>query len=724
MKNYKSIYCSTIIFLIVLSVGLVSAYPIINLNHNTNTSLEYLNIAMSATSVNETYIIPDINQSIIAIYSFENGSRQLNSYGDSANFTTSVNLCGTYKSRHGSGIKINNSFFTKPTGNLNSDGFAISFYLHFNDTRDSAITNQVFLDFYNSSAGKKGFQGYLSNYVDSPDFYGVLHNFTQIVFYIYNGTNYSTTTVGFRIYDVDMSTPQRILLNLNLKEGYAETWVNGELHYTDSTVPPYGYFVPSNIIAFKKNTDKHIRYLDEVIIHNRSLNSLESRTTTFTRPDWRDDAYMEVRLFSNISDEVNLDFYKYGTYLFNMVAIAHGNNGANITTQINYTNLKSLVPIVAKKYPNVNSLNVGERVKFYLRSDYIGYFDNYQDTAITNKIQVSNDSLTWTNLTTTWLTPQKYAVLGDSNNVYADQSVGGIRTWIVHFMNMTTIEENKVQQYALGGSNCTYSYQRLVQNVTNDTDVLFISCGVNKLMTTNNTYEWERIYNEAKAKGIANIYMTTLAPWDSINLNLTGGEVMCNKVKSDNAWLLNFDETHDDLFLYDIWTDTHDTSGTNLTDCGWRNDIIYDRDGIHFNTAGFRMWALNYWDAFNQTVYNTSTYIFTAPDLEETTTFTFRGISNMSTQTTNYIDLGDITIDVQIPLTISEHAEDTNTIVFTAFGLIAVMIIASAGYIFFQILKGDMDISTVGILAITAVMVAVVLIVGFYILSIIANSIV
>lgn len=75
-------------------------------------------------------------------------------------------------------------------------------------------------------------------------------------------------------------------------------------------------------------------------------------------------------------------------------------------------------------------------------------------------------------------------------------------------------------------------------------------------------------------------------------------------------------------------------------------------------------------------------------------------------------------------ITIQDHANETVQVVFMAFGLIALMIFASAAYLIVQIFKGNIDTNTLMILSVTGFMVAIVLLAGYYILSVMAASIV
>ncbi len=694
MNKIKSTFF--IFFILLVSISLVNAFvPSVQINYpSNNTYISNLEVNMNSQSVENTYVLPNINDSIIAWYSFENGKENVNSYGPANNFTA-VSGSGTYDFIYGQGAKLNATVTSSGNPNLSADGFSIVMDFYLNTSLDSAIVNANFISFY--SAGK-GFQGYLSNS------YYATYNFTQIAFNIYNGTNYSSASAGFRIYNIDITKPHRVVFNLNLKDGYAQTWVDGELHYTDSTIAPYGYFVSSNVISFVTTTNAHTRYIDEVIIINRSLNS------------------QEAEFYSSYTDNLTISYTSYGNYNFSIEAVGYGNDSLNSSGTFNLGNLLS--PQINYTYIVPNSttiLETGEEIDLYCHSTYSGV----DDVDVDNIIQYSNNSGTnWTSIPSAWKVPGDYLILGDSMSYLM---VNGY--WPYRFKQLTGTDDSSFVNYAVAGKRCTYAYDMIQNNVSNgEFDDLFITCGVNGFAVENNTVHWENIYNEAKSKGINRVFMTTMPPWDYINDQILETAItLCNKMHTENAWLIAFGESHDDVYVYDLWTDWHDNTGTNLTDCGWDPTRVLTGDGVHPNTLSAIYWAEKQWAQFGNERFNTSMATFTAPSIEEDTNYSFRCYSEYGIRTSLVFNYDDILVKLDPPepvVTISDHANDTNTIVFTAFGLIAVMIIASAGYIFFQILKGDMDISTVGILAITAVMVAVVLIVGFYILSIIANSIV
>jgi lysophospholipase L1-like esterase len=698
---------------LMLVPNIVTADPHVTFNYPANgTSTEHLEVSFQSVATNATYVIPDINSSIVGIYSFETGARNASRHGNLKNFSASaIALAGTVNSIYGKGIEVNNSFTSTGNPTLSTDGFALAFDLWFNDTNDTAILNSNFVNFYSANYG---FTGWLSNFVN----YLGTENFTQIQFNIYNGTNYNGNT-AFRIYYHDITTlrsQHRVLLNLDLKNGYAQTWLDGNLVYTDSVITPYGYYKSAQTIGFSKTTEKHRRFMDEVVIINRSLNNLEAS------------------LYSQYQDNITMEFETYvdtGDYLFNLRALGYGPSLLNKTEIRYYENLESPQIEISKMFPDYNgtSINLGTVFNLTCRGDF-GEVSNYN---INNTIQYSTDTdsndnitnSTWTNLSTTWQIPEEYAILGDSMSYVMTTGF-----WPYYFANLTNVSTTNFNNRAVSGKNCQYAYNALLVNVTNTTDVLFITCGVNSFATSNNTYWWNLIYNESKAKGIREIYMTTMPPWDYINDQpLVNAIVLCTKQKAENSWLLNFDTTHSDLKVYDLWTDWHDTSGLNLTDCGWRTDQVLSGDGVHPNSIAARYWAEKHWYNFNEWVANTSMTTFTAPSLTQNMNYTFRCFSDYNTRTSLISTIGTLTVRLDpstIPepeMTIGDNANNTVAIVGAAFGLIAIMIIAASGYIFFQVLKGEMDLMSVGTLAVAAVAVAVILIIGYYILGTLAASI-
>jgi lysophospholipase L1-like esterase len=194
-----------------------------------------------------------------------------------------------------------------------------------------------------------------------------------------------------------------------------------------------------------------------------------------------------------------------------------------------------------------------------------------------------------------------YAVIGDSmsDNVVVPATMGD---WPGYFITKMGLSQSTVKVYAVSGNTCEEVYNQLANSVATGTTYLFVTCGVNGFRDINNTYWYQRIYNKAKEKGISRIYMTTMPPWGYINNQIqSSATTLCNKMKSENEWLKNFDSTHSDLQVVDLWTLWHDTSGTNKTDCGWRTDQSLTSDFLHPNSAGSEQWAQKYFELFQGT---------------------------------------------------------------------------------------------------------------------------
>jgi len=183
---------------------------------------------------------------------------------------------------------------------------------------------------------------------------------------------------------------------------------------------------------------------------------------------------------------------------------------------------------------------------------------------------------------------QTFAVIGDSMS-------NGETDWIGPFKEYMNISAAQLPTYAVAGNTCTQVRGQL-SSVAEGTDNLFVTCGVNGFSTSDNPVHWQGIYDDAKAKGVDKIYMTTMPPWEAINTqNDATAAAYCTKMKTENQWLLDFGASHDDVVVSDIWSYFHDTSGTEKTDCGWRKDITYSSDGVHPNVVGGEYWAEQHW---------------------------------------------------------------------------------------------------------------------------------
>ncbi len=191
-----------------------------------------------------------------------------------------------------------------------------------------------------------------------------------------------------------------------------------------------------------------------------------------------------------------------------------------------------------------------------------------------------------------------YAVIGDSmsNNVVVPATMGDWPGW---FITKLGVPESDFGLYAVAGHTCAQVYNQLVVNVSQGTTYLFSTCGINGFSGIDNTYWYQMIYTKAKEKGVSQIYMTTMPPYNGFNsYDQETADERCDKMKSENEWLKDFASQHADLHVVDLWTLWHDTSGTAKTDCGWRTDQSLTNDGIHPNDATSGVWAQEYYDMF------------------------------------------------------------------------------------------------------------------------------
>ncbi len=178
-----------------------------------------------------------------------------------------------------------------------------------------------------------------------------------------------------------------------------------------------------------------------------------------------------------------------------------------------------------------------------------------------------------------------YAIIGDS------MSDSFSNDWIGNFADKSSLSENDFNILANPGDSCADVYNQL-NEVSDNTDVLFSSCGVNGFAGNDNKKWWEDIYNKAKEKEIKKIYMITMPPWDNLKNDIQG----CNKMKSENQWLINFASDKEDLIVIDLWTMWHDSTGTSNTNCGWHSNKDLSDDGVHPNSKANQEWGEEYYD--------------------------------------------------------------------------------------------------------------------------------
>lgn len=395
----------------------------------------------------------------------------------------------------------------------------------------------------------------------------------RIYILMYNLTGYSNVAPKLifpKSYTTDF---KRYALSVDIANQEYNLYVDGILISTVTSSASYNFYDHGEDLTFLGSSNYEI-LIDDIMFFNVSVTDEEGKLLS---------NYSKVNYFEmDYSSDKNITMKPYG----------YDNQGILATSDTR--TFKFLISSVIEYTHLFNDNN--ETLWGYCRA----VLDNVSTEDLEHVIQYSLDNTTWINLTETYQeNNETYAVIGDSmSNAYED--------WPGYLTDNFNITDTTIPLYSVTGNNCTQVYYQLINNVTNGTTNLFATCGVNSGIPASNTDLWEDIYNEAKIKNISKIYMTTMPPWDYINtLNNETAQTTCNLQKSQNQWLINFAANKSDLEVVDVWTFYHDTSGTNLTDCGWRTDITYSNDGTHPNSLGMNYWADEYWKLFNEWSNNT-----------------------------------------------------------------------------------------------------------------------
>jgi hypothetical protein len=88
-----------------------------------------------------------------------------------------------------------------------------------------------------------------------------------------------------------------------------------------------------------------------------------------------------------------------------------------------------------------------------------------------------------------------------------------------------------------------------------------------------------------------------MPPWDYIDtLSQTTADSYCDKMHNENDWLLEFVSNKNDATIIDLFDYFNDETGTDKTDCGWRDGSTYTNDGVHPNTLGETYWGEQHWE--------------------------------------------------------------------------------------------------------------------------------
>ncbi len=366
---------------------------------------------------------------------------------------------------------------------------------------------------------------------------------------------------------LDVTQWVRFAISIDRTNNKVSFFENG--HYLGEQALGYNTFTPQDYLTFQYKSP--VNLFDEIVVLNKYVSQVEGESLT--------------KITNN---DMDLSNYSFNTTFQGLAVDQNGNYDKTETRQIH--NIQQ--PNVSSCY----SYDKTSKVHYYICT--LQQNDTTPDN-INMDYEYSLDNSTWTNAPAVYqsYSDKTFAVIGDSMS-------NGTEDWYGPFITDMGITQADIPTYAVKGNTCPQVRAEL-SSVANNTTDLFVTCGVNGFLSTDNTAIWQGIYDDAKAKGISRIHMTTMPPWDYINDSLDNASAItaCQKMHTENDWLKNtFAPAHSDVTVSDVWTYFHDTSGTQTTDCGWRKDVSYSDDGVHPNsTLGASYWANKVWtDAFNQ----------------------------------------------------------------------------------------------------------------------------
>jgi lysophospholipase L1-like esterase len=466
-----------------------------------------------------------------------------------------------------------------------TSGFTIKFNFKFSE--DANLTN--FLYMLEGRTSKGGFLLQTTAFNRESDTFNML-------FYLKNSTEGNNKVGETNSLNFTRGVWHSVVVSYNKATGIAYIYQNGALIGKTTSIPESFYNASSGQISignkFTNSNDTGMIYYDEIFLSNQTyspeiLQALSENTMKSS---------IEIR-DNNQDKSFNFTFFIKSALKYTFLPIIE-----NIQIQ-----WKPLVSI----FSTAEMLAYNDTVYLYCNASannsiMSGFQIFYDDGTIFENLVLNINNATNTS----------FAVIGDS--MYNDQTdVGGkLGTYMgISFSNMNI--------YAVAGHTCLQVYEQLVNNVTNGTTNLIVGCGVNGGIPTSNIEAWENIYNTAKDKNISNIYMSTMPPFGTINNyeDAIANET-CERQKEQNEWLLNFAAIHSDFYVVDIWSDWHDTTGTNKTDCGWYPGTQYKLAGdeIHPSTEGYAYWAEKIWnESFNRLINGSFSVNLTNTYLSNTT---------------------------------------------------------------------------------------------------------
>lgn len=535
----------------------------------SGTETTFMEINTSITSDYDAYSVFNFDNSIVGWWTFDNALGRLNPVQTGFGNVLTLNA-GTPiypDSRFGqsfSSVAMSAGLYKEEAlSGTSNEGFTLAWTWN--------VSNASFLmagnyDIGSQSATNSGYKLRFTNLNGT-------HSYPQVL--IYNGSQY----MGGAVFSATpfpseyLGQNRRWLITADMVNQEYAYYVDGVLMGTKTTSFTGNYFEGHKVIRMTAG-QYHNFSVDDIIALNRSVTNNEAELLS---------QYSKINYFEmDYLSDTNVSVKPYG----------YDNQSVLTTIETRTFNFLQSPTITYMAIFNKDNQTIYGYCRAELNGDTFG---------LEHFIQYSNDNATWINLTETYeRSNDTYAIIGDSMYNGATDVGGALGT----NMGISTSEMNI---YAVAGHTCTQVYQQLIDNVTNDTTNLIAGCGVNGGIPATNPEQWENIYNQAKAKNISNIYISTMPPWDTINTyDQATADDYCNRQKEQNEWLINFAANHSDLYVVDIWTDWHDTSGTNKTDCGWAVDSIYRNDVTHPNTAGYQYWADKHWnESFNRWVNNT-----------------------------------------------------------------------------------------------------------------------
>ena len=539
-------------------IGWVSPSP------SNGTEAVRIKLNTSITSNYDAYTLWDINDTLLRWYSFDD--EDLSSVNDNfgVNLLTGDTL-SYVSSTYGKAIELEEGgegFYSYSTEG-SDNGFTFAWTWNWTNISYFSGESSTFLLDVGYDHSNEGYKLRFRELNSTHSYFDAI---------IYNDSEDYVGTAKFTTQpfpNSKLTNMSRFLITADMINQEYAYYIDG-VKYGETTTDFTGnYYDGTNVIRFYSPSNSSL-LIDDIVSINRSVTDNEAELlSTYSKNN-----YFEL----DYTADTNITVKPYGYDSQGVLSFTYERTFNFLTSAIvDYTNL----------------FNDGTTIYGYCRASY----DTTPTEDLTHFIEYSTDNSTWQPMTETYeRSDESWAVIGDSMYNGATDYPGRLAT------NMNMDISSDWDNLAVAGYTCTQVYELLRDNVTNGTTNLIAGCGVNGGIPTTNTDKWEDIYTLAKSKGISNIYMSTMPPWDTINTyDDTTANTYCDRQKSQNEWLIDYASTKSDLFVVDPWTHWHDTSGTNKTECGWRDDVEYNGDVTHPNALGYQYWADLQWnESFNQ----------------------------------------------------------------------------------------------------------------------------